>query len=117
MDFPTFQGQKQFGAKVTRGEMSRIEAREWWLLGFAVTVTLILTFGIASLTFPGLNLASSADWLDLKDWVRGLAALVLLFDIYTPYQHLQLRRTRRRLVERNELFQLITENAADMIAS
>jgi PAS domain S-box-containing protein len=39
-----------------------------------------------------------------------------LFDIYTMYQHLQLQRVRRRLAERDELFQLITENAADMIA-
>lgn len=96
--------------------MARIEAREWWLLGFAITVTLILTAGIASLIFPGFHLTTGSEWLDLKDWVRGLAALVLLFDVYTPYQHLQLQRTRRRLVERDELFQLITENAADMIA-
>ena len=48
--------------------------------------------------------------------MRGLAAFVLLFDIYTIYQHLQLQRVRRRLAERDQLFQLITENAADMIA-
>ena len=40
----------------------------------------------------------------------------LLFDIYTLYQHMQLQRIRRRLAERDQLFQLITENAADMIA-
>ena len=55
-------------------------------------------------------------WTDLKEWVRGLACVVLLFDIYTLYQHLQLQRIRRRLAERDQLFQLITENAADMIA-
>ena len=54
--------------------------------------------------------------LSLKEWVRGLAALVLLFDIYTVYQHLQLQRMRHRLAERDRLFQLISENAADMIA-
>ena len=42
--------------------------------------------------------------------------MVLLFDVYTLYQHLQLQRMRRRLAERDQLFQLITENAADMIA-
>ena len=45
-----------------------------------------------------------------------MAALVLLFDIYTVYQHLQLQRIRRQLAERDQLFQLISENAADMIA-
>ena len=54
--------------------------------------------------------------LSLKEWVRGLAALVLLFDIYTVYQHLQLQRMRYRLAERDQIFQLISENAADMIA-
>jgi PAS domain S-box-containing protein len=48
--------------------------------------------------------------------VRGLAALVLLFDVYAVYQHLQLQRMRRQLAERDRLFQLISENAADMIA-
>ncbi|MGC2325336.1 MAG: EAL domain-containing protein, partial [Candidatus Sulfotelmatobacter sp.] len=54
--------------------------------------------------------------LSLREWVRGLAALVLLFDIYTIYQHLQLQRMRRQLADRDRLFQLISENAADMIA-
>jgi len=30
---------------------SQIEGREWWLWALAVTVTLVLTFGIVSLTF------------------------------------------------------------------
>jgi PAS domain S-box-containing protein len=41
---------------------------------------------------------------------------VLLFDIYTVYQQLQLQRIRRELTQRNQLFEVITENAADMIA-
>jgi PAS domain S-box-containing protein len=40
----------------------------------------------------------------------------LLFDIYTVYQHMLLQRVRRQLAENNKLFQLISENAADMIA-
>jgi len=101
----------------TPNRMRQVEGREWWLWGFAVTVTLVLTVGIVSLTFSGPHLRTdSAYWFDLKEWVRGLACLVLLFDIYTVYQHLQLQRIRRELAERNELFELITENAADMIA-
>jgi PAS domain S-box-containing protein len=97
--------------------LRQIEGREWWLLGLAVAVTLILTFGILSLTFPGFHLANDKVLaLNLKEWVRGLAGLVLLFDIYTVYQHLQLQHVRRRLAERDRLFQLISENAADMIA-
>ncbi|MBZ5706129.1 MAG: EAL domain-containing protein [Acidobacteriia bacterium] len=98
-------------------EARRIDGREWWLWGFAVTVTLVLTFGIVALTFPAFRTQEdSAYWSDLREWVRGLAALVLLFDIYTIYQRLQLQRIRRQLAERDQLFQLISENAADMIA-
>jgi PAS domain S-box-containing protein len=97
--------------------MRQVEGREWWLWGSAVAVTLVLTFGILSLTFPGFHLPTdSAYSLNLKEWVRGLAALVLLFDIYTVYQQRELQRTRRQLGERERLFQLIMENAADMIA-
>jgi diguanylate cyclase (GGDEF)-like protein/PAS domain S-box-containing protein len=97
--------------------LSKVEGREWWLWGFAVAVTLVLTFCIASLTFPGFHLPTDKVYaLNLREWVRGLAALVLLFDVYTVYQHLQLQRMRRQLAERDRLFQLISENAADMIA-
>lgn len=97
--------------------MRQVETREWWLWGFAVTVTLVLTVGIVSLTVPGFQSSGTSPyWYDLRDWVRGLAALVLLFDIYTAYQQLQLQRVRRELAEKDQLFQVITENAADMIA-
>src|SRR6267143_302789 len=52
-------------------------------------------------------------------WLWGFAVavtLALLFDFYAIYQHMQLHRIRRQLAERDQLFQLISENAADMIA-
>ena len=98
-------------------EMRRIEGREWWLWVFAVGVTLLLTAAIISFTFPWFPFQPyNTYWSDLRDWVRALAALVLMFDLYTIYQHLQLHRMRRVLTEREQLFRLISENAADMIA-
>jgi diguanylate cyclase (GGDEF)-like protein/PAS domain S-box-containing protein len=98
-------------------EMRRIEGREWWLWVFAVGVTLLLTAGIISFTFPWFPFQPyNTYWADLRDWVRALAALVLMFDLYTIYQHRQLQRTRWQLAEREHLFRLISENAADMIA-
>jgi diguanylate cyclase (GGDEF)-like protein/PAS domain S-box-containing protein len=96
--------------------MQQVENREWWLWGLAITVTLVLTVGIVSLTFPGNHLLRNSEWLDLREWVRGLACLVLLFDVYTFYQQVKLQRIRRELNQRNQLFEVITQNAADMIA-
>src|ERR1035438_5940204 len=117
MNQQSFQQMGRNSPEAIPTEMRRIEGREWWLLGFAVAVTLALTLGIISFTFPWFSRETDASyWFDLREWVRGLAALVLLFDFYAVYQHLQLHRIRRQLAERDQLFQLISENAADMIA-
>jgi PAS domain S-box-containing protein len=116
MDYPS----QTAGSRKSKGSSlaaRQVERREWWLWGFAIIVTVGLTAAIVFLVLPGQHSENnSLYWTGLREWVRGLAALVLLFDVYTMYQHLQLQRVRRQLAERDELFQLITENAADMIA-
>src|SRR6266481_5483527 len=105
------------GAKALRANFRKIEHREWWLWVAAAFITLLLTVPLASFLLP--NVTSSQDFHALYVFpqaVRGLVALVFLFDIYTIYQHLQIHRIRRQLIEREELFHLISENAADMIA-
>src|SRR5579863_10362789 len=117
MKQPAFQEVSRNSPEAIPAQMRQIEGREWWLWGFAVAVTLALTLGIVSFTFPWFRWnPDSSYWLDLREWVRGLAGLVLIFDFYTIYQHMQLHRIRRQLAERDQLFQLISENAADMIA-
>jgi two-component system cell cycle sensor histidine kinase/response regulator CckA len=92
--------------------IGRIERREWFLWAAAVVVTLLLTGGLASFL-----LREEEDVISgFGQAVRGLIGLVLIFDIYTLYQQLQIHRMRRRLIEGEKLFRLITENAADMIA-
>src|SRR5579859_907929 len=64
-------------------QLRQIEGREWWLWGFAVGVTLLLTFAIISFTFPWFHVAVGADyWRDLQEWVRGLPPLCFC-SIYT----------------------------------
>lgn len=99
-----------------RAQIRRIERREWWLWSLTVTVTLLLTAAIASFLVPGLHLKADSFYsFNLSQAVRGLAALVLLFNIYTVYLQLQIQQMRRQLHHREEFFRLIGENAADMI--
>ena len=81
-----------------RTTMHNIARRQWWLWSSAVMVTLLLTLGIASFAFPGLLSQPGDSYsfnLDLA--VRGLVGLVLLFNIYTIYQQLQIHRIQFRL--------------------
>src|ERR1039458_2227356 len=99
-----FQQVSQKSPEAIPTDVNRIEGREWWLWGFAVVVTVVLTLGIISFTFPWVNRSAEASyWFDLREWVRGLAALVLLFDFYSVYQCLQLQRIRRQLAEQQAL--------------
>jgi two-component system cell cycle sensor histidine kinase/response regulator CckA len=100
----------------TRERMRVIERRDWWLWACAVLTTLLLTAGIVSFGIPGLHLrVPEVNGSPVNDTILGLVGMVLIFDIYTVYQHLQVQAVRKELVEREELFRLITENAADMI--
>src|SRR5438270_3264933 len=83
----------------------KIEGRGWWLWLYVVLVTLALTIGLGSFAIVGITEPKDSPyWVELREWVRGLAALVLLFDIYSIYQHLQLQRIRKQLAKQNELF-------------
>src|SRR6202007_3256169 len=77
----------------------------------------LLTLGLASFLLANGDSRQDINALNLMPQaIRGLVGLVFIFDLYTIYQHLLIHRIRRQLVEREELFHLISENAADMIA-
>jgi PAS domain S-box-containing protein len=93
------------------------ERRQWWLSASSIVLSLVLTVGILILALPLFTVESKAyELLDKHVLVDALLGLVLLFDIYVAFQQLQLYRVRRQITAREELFELISENAADMIA-
>jgi two-component system, cell cycle sensor histidine kinase and response regulator CckA len=98
-------------------EFSRIERKQWWLSSSGAVVALLLSLAIASfalpMLFPGLDPYSRSN-LDIS--TRALLAMVLLFDVYIIYQQWEIYRMRKQMAAREELFRLISENAADMIA-
>jgi two-component system cell cycle sensor histidine kinase/response regulator CckA len=97
--------------------LKRIERREWWLWATTVVVTLLLTGAVVSFLPPLLHTGESWEsFFKLRQAVWGLIGLVLIFDLYSIFQQLQIHRIRRQLLEREQLFRLIGENAADLIA-
>jgi two-component system cell cycle sensor histidine kinase/response regulator CckA len=93
------------------------ERRQWSLWATAIVITLLLTFAAASLAFALLRSEGEVFYfLNVRQAVYGLLGLLLLFDIYVIYQQQQHSRTQRQLAEQYELFRLIGESAADMIA-
>jgi two-component system, cell cycle sensor histidine kinase and response regulator CckA len=95
----------------------RIERRQWWLSSSSIIVTLLLTAGIVLIALP-MMIPGVSDFYSVSTGIgiRGLIGAVLLFDLYVLFQQLTIHRFRKRLAEREELFRLISENAADMIA-
>lgn len=80
-------------------------------------MTLILTLGIVSFSLA-IYIFQRGVWDELNVHIatRALVGMVLLFVVYVIYQQWQIHRFRVRLVAQDELFYLIGENAADMIA-
>ncbi len=104
-------------SETIRNRMHQAERRQWWLWFSVTAVTILLTAGMISFSFP--SIFGQRDFiyeLNLRESIRGLVALVLLFDCYAYYQQRQLNRTRRQLLESQEMFYLIGEHAADLIA-
>lgn len=92
----------------------KIEKRQWWLWASAIAITLLLTVGLASFSYLFERSDPSFAFI-IRDSVRGLMALVVLFDLYTIYQQIEIHRIRRLFSEQERIFRLITENAEDLI--
>ena len=76
--------------------LERLEKREWWRWASALLIMLLLTLGVFALSLPGVR-RDSLTQSQLETAVRGLFALVLLFDIFAVYQQVQISRLRRQL--------------------
>lgn len=87
-------------AQQIQATMRRVGQRQRWLWSAGVMVTLLLTLGIASFVFPGLLAQADPSYsFNLSQAVRGLIGLVLLFNVYTVYQQLQIHRVQGKLSE------------------
>ena len=71
--------------------------------GYSIVVILLLTFAVISLTLPLiLTGAETIFRIKLTEAVFGLITLIVLFNIYTVYQEILIKRLRRQLLERQD---------------
>ena len=83
-----------------QASLQRLERRDWWLWSLALLVMLLLTAAVVSLSFPHLLKVEDPFFqFSLNQAVRGLVGLVLLFNTYTIYQQVMIKRLRRQLSE------------------
>ena len=94
------QGVRAEGAQELQAAKSRVGRHQRWLWSVGVMVTLLLTLGIASFAFPGLLVQADPSYaFNLSQAVRALVGLVLVFNVYTVYQQLQIHRVQGKLSE------------------
>ncbi len=78
-------------------KLQKLDRRDWWLWSLAVVVMLLLTFAVFSLSFPNLIKVDDPFFgASLNRAVRGLIGLVLIFNAYTIYQQVMVKRLRRQ---------------------
>ena len=83
-------------------EQTRLEKRDWWVRGYSILVILLLTFAVVALTLPALLQGQEAFFkIKLTEAVFGLITLIVLFNIYTIYQEVLIKRLQRQLNERH----------------
>jgi diguanylate cyclase (GGDEF)-like protein len=81
----------------------RIEKRDWWARGYSIFVILLLTFAVISLTLPAiLTGAETIFRIKLTEAVFGLITLIIVFNFYTIYQEILIKRLRRQLLEKQD---------------
>ncbi len=87
-----------------QASLQRLERRDWWLWWAAMTVILLLTAAVVSLSLPTLLKETDRYFqFNLSLAVRALVGLVLLFNVYTVYQQVLIKRLRYQMAEHVEM--------------
>jgi diguanylate cyclase (GGDEF)-like protein len=87
-----------------QASLKKLERRDWWLWGVAILVMLLLTFVVVSLSFPRLMKTEDPFFqYSMNQAVRGLVGLVLLFNAYSIYQQVQIKKLGRQFSEQMQV--------------
>lgn len=97
-----------------QARLRKLERRDWWLWSMAVIVMLLLTFAVFTMSFPGLVKVDDPFFQSsLNRAVRGLIVLVLIFNSYTIYQQITVKKLRRDLFRKMEEMRILQVRAEE----
>jgi diguanylate cyclase (GGDEF)-like protein len=97
-----------------QAKLQKLEQRDWWLWSMAVVVMLLLTFAVFTMSFPGLIKVEDPFFqASLNRAVRGLIGLVLIFNGYTIYQQITVKRLRREFSRKIEEMRILHARAEE----
>jgi diguanylate cyclase (GGDEF)-like protein len=92
--------------------LRRIEKRDWWIWANSIFVMLLLTGALISFILPSLAQGSLPLFrIKVTEAIFGLGALVVLFNVYTIYQQVLIKRLRRQLAEKQHHSMILRELA------
>ncbi len=78
-----------------------IEKRDWWVWANSIFVMLLLTGALISFTLPSFSQGATPLFrIKVTEAIFGLVAIVVLFNVYTVYQQVLIKRLRRQLAEK-----------------
>ena len=102
------------GLPEMQAKLQKLEHRDWWLWTMAVIVMLLLTFAVFAMSFPGLvKIDDPFFQSSLNRAVRGLIGLVLIFNAYTIYQQITVKKLRREFSEKIEEMRILQARAEE----
>jgi diguanylate cyclase (GGDEF)-like protein len=92
--------------------LRKIEKRDWWIWGNSIFVMLLLTGALISFTLPSLSQGAAPLFkIKVTEAIFGLVLLVVLFNVYTIYQQVLIKRLRRQLAEKQHHSMILRELA------
>jgi diguanylate cyclase (GGDEF)-like protein len=92
--------------------LRRIEQKDWWAWATSIFVMLLLTGALISFALPSLMQGATTFFrIRFTEAVFGLVALIVLFNVYTVYQQVLIKRLRRQLAERQHHSMILRELA------
>jgi len=81
--------------------LRKIDKKDWWIWANSIFIMLLLTGALITFALPSLRQgATTLFHIKFSDAIVGLVGFVLLFNVYTIYQQVLIKRLRRELAEK-----------------